>query len=122
MIKCLRATPESQGARQELSEEAAPPELVVRRGEDGAASEQPSLNGDTSTNLETHTKFWRIKLQGSSTTVTFGKLGTRGRELRKEHPFRAYARAYYRSKVEEKRRKGYWHGYWGTISGDDQRE
>jgi predicted DNA-binding WGR domain protein len=52
-------------------------------------------------------KFWRIELEGSSHTVTFGRVGTQGQTQTKEFASEAEARKSYDKLVAEKLKKGY---------------
>src|SRR5947209_5771495 len=52
-------------------------------------------------------KFWNIDLQGSSFTVTFGKVGTRGQTQKKDFADAAAARTAHDKLVAEKLGKGY---------------
>jgi uncharacterized protein (TIGR02996 family) len=52
-------------------------------------------------------KFWNIDLQGSSFTVQFGKVGTRGQTQTKDFPDAAAARKAHDKLVAEKLAKGY---------------
>jgi uncharacterized protein (TIGR02996 family) len=52
-------------------------------------------------------KFWRIDLQGSSFTVTFGRIGTAGQTQTKSFPDETKARAAHDKLIAEKLAKGY---------------
>jgi uncharacterized protein (TIGR02996 family) len=52
-------------------------------------------------------KFWNIELQGSSFTVTFGKVGSKGQTQRKDFPDEDKARKAHDKLVAEKLGKGY---------------
>ncbi|MDB5336124.1 MAG: hypothetical protein JWN70_1743, partial [Planctomycetaceae bacterium] len=52
-------------------------------------------------------KFWKIELDGSSHTVTFGRIGTNGQTQTKDFPSDADARKSYDKLVAEKTKKGY---------------
>ena len=53
-------------------------------------------------------KFWRITLSGTTTSVTFGKIGSRGRTPPpKSHDVAAAARKEYDKMIASKLKKGY---------------
>ncbi|MCU0491161.1 MAG: DUF4132 domain-containing protein [Chloroflexaceae bacterium] len=52
-------------------------------------------------------KFWRIGLDGASTTVTYGRLGTAGQTQSKNYADAAAAQAAYNKLIAEKVKKGY---------------
>ncbi|MCP3142814.1 WGR domain-containing protein [Pyxidicoccus xibeiensis] len=52
-------------------------------------------------------KFWEPELNGSTFTVTFGRIGTSGQRKEKAFPDEASARKEYEKKVAEKLREGY---------------
>src|SRR5262245_44220043 len=55
----------------------------------------------------TSNKFWTIELDGSSHTVTFGRIGTAGQTQTKEFADDATARKAFEKLVAEKLKKGY---------------
>ena len=55
----------------------------------------------------TSNKFWEIAVEGSSTTVRFGRLGTDGQVQTKDHGAPDKARAAAEKLVAEKTKKGY---------------
>ena len=57
--------------------------------------------------FEMEEKFWAIKLEGSSHTVRFGKLGTKGQEKTKDFSSEEAAKKDYEKLVAEKTKKGY---------------
>jgi predicted DNA-binding WGR domain protein len=52
-------------------------------------------------------KFWRCALNGSSTTVTYGKVGTDGATQVKDHGSESAASKYFEKVKKEKAKKGY---------------
>ena len=52
-------------------------------------------------------KFWRLKISGCTTIVTFGKIGTDGQTDTKIHANEAEARSFAEKIQAEKERKGY---------------
>lgn len=54
-----------------------------------------------------HYKFWCILLDGSETTVTYGKMGTKGRSLKKGHGSEEKAQKFHDKQIEKKRKEGY---------------
>src|SRR3954466_12031419 len=52
-------------------------------------------------------KFWKIELDGSSHTVTYGRIGTAGQSQTKEFPSDDAARKSFDQLIAEKTRKGY---------------
>ena len=52
-------------------------------------------------------KFWKIELDGSSHTVTFGRVGTAGQTQTKDFGTEDAARKAYDKLVAEKTKKGY---------------
>ena len=52
-------------------------------------------------------KFWECSLQGSSSTVTYGKVGARGATQVKDHGSEEAARKYFDKVLKEKMKKGY---------------
>src|SRR3954470_5048515 len=52
-------------------------------------------------------KFWKIELDGSSHTVTYGRIGTAGQTQTKEFPSEDAARKSFDGLIAEKTRKGY---------------
>lgn len=62
----------------------------------------------TTTHLEVPgRKFWKIKMEGADTTVTFGKVGTSGQSSSKSHGDAAKAQKFYNKMVKAKTKKGY---------------
>jgi predicted DNA-binding WGR domain protein len=55
-------------------------------------------------------KFWSISIDGSSTTINFGKFGTSGTNIVKDHGTSAKARKFMEKKIRGKRKKGYKEG------------
>jgi predicted DNA-binding WGR domain protein len=55
----------------------------------------------------TSSKFWEIKLEGTSYTTRYGRIGTPGQETLKEYGTADKARAEYEKIVAEKTKKGY---------------
>ena len=56
---------------------------------------------------DTSNKFWHIDLQGTTFTVTFGRIGTKGQTQVKDFPDAAQARKAHDKLVAEKLVKGY---------------
>jgi predicted DNA-binding WGR domain protein len=54
-------------------------------------------------------KFWHISLDGSNTTVVYGRVGTSGQTQNKNHGTAAKARTFFDKMVAEKVKKGYSH-------------
>ena len=52
-------------------------------------------------------KFWHCTLDGSGTTVTFGKVGSNGSTQVKEHGTEEAARKFFEKVLREKKNKGY---------------
>src|SRR5262245_13577236 len=52
-------------------------------------------------------KFWHIELSGTSFTVTYGKVGTKGQSQTKSFPDAAHAQKEHDKLVAEKLKKGY---------------
>lgn len=61
-------------------------------------------------------KFWKIVLEGSSHTVTFGRIGTSGQTQTKDFESAADARKSYDKLVAEKTKKGYADAAGGTTT------
>ena len=55
----------------------------------------------------TANKFWKIVVNGSETCVTFGKTGTKGRSIVKDHEFENKAHGFAIKQVEIKCKGGY---------------
>jgi cytohesin len=55
----------------------------------------------------TSRKFWEVRQEGSAYRVRYGRIGTRGREERKQLDSAAACTRAVQAKIEEKRRKGY---------------
>ncbi len=56
---------------------------------------------------EKSNKFWAISIDGSSTTVEWGRIGTNGQSKKKDFSSAAEAQASYDKLVKEKTREGY---------------
>lgn len=54
-----------------------------------------------------HSKFWCILLKGSETTVTYGKIGTKGRNHSVDHGSKEKAQKFYDKQIEDKKKDGY---------------
>jgi predicted DNA-binding WGR domain protein len=65
----------------------------------------------TTTRLEfvegNSSKFWQLVLSGSSTTVSYGKIGTNGQSQEKDHGSAAAAAKFAAKMIAEKEKKGY---------------
>lgn len=61
-------------------------------------------------------KFWRIELDGSSHSVTYGRIGTGGQTQTKEFPSEAAARKSFDQLVAEKVKKGYADASGATVA------
>lgn len=78
---------------------AAPSAGASKSGEDGARYFE-FIDAKSS-------KFWEIKLEGSSFTTRYGKIGTDGQISMKEYDSEAKSRAEYEKLIAEKTKKGY---------------
>ena len=87
--------------------EKAPSKKAVAKK---AAASAPS-SSDSTTHLVfqegTSHKFWKITVNGSSTTVNYGKVGTSGMTSEKEHKDEAAAEKFATKEVAGKKKKGY---------------
>jgi predicted DNA-binding WGR domain protein len=76
-----------------------------------AKKEVPSSNSSDSIYLECPSnsggKFWQCNLDGSCTTVTYGKVGSAGSTQEKDHGTEDAARKFFDKMVKEKTKKGY---------------
>lgn len=70
----------------------------------------------------TSSKFWEIRMSGSTVTVKFGRIGTVGQEKPKEFPSPAAAKRYYDDLILEKTKKGYEEIGGGPADDDDDDE
>jgi predicted DNA-binding WGR domain protein len=65
-------------------------------------------------------KFWQIVISGSSTTVSYGKIGTSGQQQEKDHGSAAAAAKFAAKMIAEKEKKGYKRGSSANdYTGDD---
>eukprot|EP00288_Rhodomonas_lens_P014581 CAMPEP_0177706368 /NCGR_PEP_ID=MMETSP0484_2-20121128/9188_1 /TAXON_ID=354590 /ORGANISM="Rhodomonas lens, Strain RHODO" /LENGTH=342 /DNA_ID=CAMNT_0019217825 /DNA_START=76 /DNA_END=1104 /DNA_ORIENTATION=- len=67
-------------------------------------------------------KFWEISMDGSSTTVTYGKIDTKGQTQTKDHGSADKAQKFYDKMVKEKRGKGYEDDEDGEKDDEDEDE
>eukprot|EP00973_Karenia_brevis_P014459 1970698-Karenia_brevis.AAC.1 len=54
-----------------------------------------------------HFKFWSISLKGSETSVTYGKIGIKGRTTSKDHGSKENAQKFYDKMIASKKKQGY---------------
>jgi len=66
---------------------------------------------------EGHNKFWECDLDGDTTTVHFGKIGSSPRESVKKHASAEKALQFYNRKVTQKKKEGY-----VAVQGEDNAE
>ena len=67
-------------------------------------------------------KFWTIEISGSSTTVTYGKVGTSGQTSSKDHGSTEKAKKFMASKIAQQMRKGYAKGGKVTSKASSKRK
>lgn len=83
---------------------------IIRTGAKAAKPSAPAKNGKAR-RFElvdgTSSKFWEIRLEGTSFTTTYGKIGTSGQSTTKSWPSPDKARTEHDKLVAEKTKKGY---------------